>query len=88
MKNYNLPDVIFLLYGGSSADGLGPGVYEGRTADPVLAFKFWEQLVDNPYSTGSVVVITPTHKETISSWKGDLKRWDRYRHTEIDCGEL
>lgn len=50
----------FLLYGGSSADGRGPGRYEGRTDDPEVARAHHEKIRANPYTTGYVQIIDDT----------------------------
>jgi hypothetical protein len=48
----------FLLYGGTSTDGSGPGRYEGRTTDPSVALKHARRIDRSPYSTGHVDIIT------------------------------
>lgn len=53
----------FLLYGGSSVDGAGPGKYEGRTTDKATAFAHSEKCRRNPYSTGYVLVVTDAKVE-------------------------
>lgn len=51
----------YLLYGGSSEDGRGPGVYEGRTTDVKVALAFRKKLDKvGPYSTGYVHAVTDT----------------------------
>lgn len=50
----------YLLYGGTSADGLGWGVYEGRTLDYATAKKHFIKVSKDPYSTGSVTIVTDT----------------------------
>lgn len=47
----------FLLFDGSSADGMGPGQYAGRTDDPDVARAHHEKIRANPYSTGYVEVV-------------------------------
>jgi hypothetical protein len=51
---------IFVLYGGQSVDGSGPGTYEGFTLDRAVAIKHFKGVKANPYSTGFVEVLTPT----------------------------
>lgn len=53
----------FLLFGGSSADGRGPGNYEGRTTDASVALKHFNKVQADPYSTGYVQVITDTESK-------------------------
>lgn len=53
----------YLLYGGESADGMGSGRYVGRTTDPKEAKKHYLECVKNPYSTGSVMIVTDTKIE-------------------------
>lgn len=55
-----MDEVWFLLEGGSSPDGRGPGRYEGRTTKVVDAVKHYKKVKKNPYSTGRVIVITDT----------------------------
>jgi hypothetical protein len=55
-----IEETWFLLYGGESADGLGPGRYETRTTDEEVAKRHLERIRENPYSTGKVMVITDT----------------------------
>lgn len=50
----------FLLYGGTSEDGAGPGVYVGRTTDPKVATNHNRNIKRDPYSTGYVLVVTDT----------------------------
>lgn len=53
-------DRWFLLYGGTSCDGAGPGKYIGRTLDVDEARKHFLKCRKNPYSTGKVEIITDT----------------------------
>lgn len=48
----------FLLYGGTSPDGLGQATYAGRTMNPAFAAKFAADLKTDPHSTGYVEVVT------------------------------
>lgn len=48
----------FLLYGGTSADGAGPGKYVGRTTDPEVARAHHHEVKNDPYSTGYVEIVT------------------------------
>lgn len=50
----------FALYGGTSADGRGYGVYIGRTTDRRVAFQHARACDRDPYSTGYVLAINPT----------------------------
>ncbi|QOC57992.1 hypothetical protein phiK7B1_137 [Pseudomonas phage phiK7B1] len=49
----------FLLYGGSSADGRGPGKYMGRTMDPGNAISFYREHIkkQDGYATGYVQAV-------------------------------
>lgn len=69
-----LPDEIFLLYGGSSADGRGQPEYEGRTADAREAYEHWKRLDADYSSTGEVRRITATEQHTMRG-----SNWARYR---------
>lgn len=62
----------FLLYGGSSEDGLGPGIYIGRTTDEAVARKHAEECSKNPYSTGYVNVVTDDKILRLPNYKGGL----------------
>lgn len=53
----------FLLYDGSSPDGLGANKYVGRTTDKEVAREHFKKCYENPYSTGSVITVTDTHSE-------------------------
>lgn len=55
----------YLLYGGTSVDGFGPGEYVGRTESLEEAIKHNRKCRENPYSTGYVVVIDDTRVEHI-----------------------
>lgn len=48
----------FLLYGGTSEDGMGNGLYIGRTTSVLDAYKHYRNCVENPYSTGYVLIVT------------------------------
>jgi hypothetical protein len=50
----------YLLYDGSSADGMGQGQYVGRTTDEDAANKHADKCRKNPYSTGRVMKVTDT----------------------------
>lgn len=47
----------YLLYGGSSEDGRGPGVYGGRTTSVNVAL-YHAKKIDSPYSTGYIQAVT------------------------------
>lgn len=57
----------YLLYGGESEDGMGPGRYIGRTTDCDVAKSHSQSIKKNPYSTGYVLVVTDT--ETRRMWR-------------------
>ena len=58
----------YLLFGGSSADGRGEGRYAGRTTDVTEARKHYEKCAADPYSTGSVQIVTDTKMERAGPW--------------------
>ena len=62
----------FLLYDGSSADGRGPGRYYGRTTSAKKAKQHFEEVYNDPYSTGYVMIISDK-KEERAGWLTD---WD------------
>ncbi len=61
----------YLLYGGSSEDGRGPGRYEGRTVDHQEALLHFIKVKSSPYSTGRVLVITDD-QEIVASRERDF----------------
>lgn len=48
----------FLLYGGSSDDGGGPGRYETRTTDIEVAREHFRKVKESPYNTGYIKIVT------------------------------
>lgn len=51
----------YLLYGGTSEDGRGNAVYEGRTTDVDVALKHRKKLDKaGSYSTGHIMAVTDT----------------------------
>lgn len=73
----------FLLYGGSSEDGNGPGQYLGRTDNPVRAIEFYrEHIKDNPYSTGYIQACFNGHIERVDEKWLNLERVRRVRKAE------
>lgn len=65
-----MTETWYLLFGGSSPDGRGEGGYVGRTIDKKLAFKHFNRISKDPYSTGYVTVITDTsvHRATLEDF--------------------
>ena len=55
----------YLLYGGQSVDGSGPGVYLGRTCNVFEAGRHYIEINSNPYSTGYIRVVTDTDEEVL-----------------------
>lgn len=53
-----IKETWYMLYGGSSSDGMGQGVYVGRTTDIKVAKRHHEKHRKNPYSTGGVDIVT------------------------------
>lgn len=51
-------EVWYLLYDGSSVDGMGKGSYCGRTTDYLVAKAHHDANHDNPYSLASVKAVT------------------------------
>ena len=72
--NTSCPDTIFVLYGGTSCDGMGPAEYIGPTLDTAAAYKHWIECKNDPYSVGRVVVLTKKFEKTLI-WQND---WDEY----------
>jgi len=60
MEDNNQNDKLYLLYGGSSEDGLGSGEYIGRTTDEGVAFSHFVSIIKDGYSTGTVRIVTAT----------------------------
>lgn len=50
----------YLLYGGSSEDGSGPGHYVGRTLNRQDAYEHLRNVHSSPYNTGYVLIVTDT----------------------------
>jgi hypothetical protein len=61
-------DTWYLLYGGTSEDGSGPGTYMSRTTDKTAARRHYTECRKNPYSVGKVTIITDTKLEQASPW--------------------
>lgn len=53
-----MSETWFLLFDGSSPDGRGFPEYVGRTTDAKAAKKHFTKCHKNPYSTGSVFIVT------------------------------
>jgi len=47
----------FLLFGGSSEDGSGPGKYVGRTTDKQAAIAHHQKCTSDPYNSGYVMIV-------------------------------
>ncbi len=47
----------YLLYGGTSADGLGKGYYVGRTTDMFTAIEHFNKQKNDPFSIGEVQIV-------------------------------
>ena len=48
---------IWLLYGGHSEDGRGPGILLGYTFDYKAAVRHFRKIKADPYSTGKVIEV-------------------------------
>lgn len=74
-----MPDdlkVWFLLYDGSSEDGMGRGEYCGRTTSYLEAKAHHDKHYGNPYSTASVTAITDKAEHRLHcQW--DWDQWAR-----------
>lgn len=72
----------FLLFDGSSPDGLGTPKYKGRTGDPLTAMEHLSKVANDGYSTGEVRAYNHNEEQyyrTIS----DMSRLISFvRHTE------
>lgn len=64
----NEEKTIFLLYGGSSADGRGSGRYIGRTEDKEKAKKHYLKVYNDPYSTGQVKILSKGEETVAGYW--------------------
>jgi hypothetical protein len=62
-------EVWYLLYGGHSVDGMGPGKYVGRTTHEEVALSHHKAMISDPYSTGYVMRVTETEA---SRWRPAL----------------
>jgi hypothetical protein len=57
----------YLLFDGTSVDGMGEGKYTGRTTDKAVARKHFSKCKNNPYSVGKVIVVTDTSYNRVMS---------------------
>lgn len=65
-------DVVwYLLYDGSSSDGIGWPDYVGRTTSVKVAKKHFKKCKSDRYCTGKVLIVTDT-KETKASYESDF----------------
>ena len=69
-----MKDIWFLMYAGTSADGLGTGSYVGRTTNPIEALGELSVIANNPYSTGKIEAISDS-KITIYSSASSIKKF-------------
>lgn len=65
--------LIYILYGGESADGTGSGYFLKATESKEEALKHYKSIKSNPYSTGEVQVLTESSLDTIFSEQTELK---------------
>ena len=67
-----MTDTWYLLFDGTSVDGMGDGTYCGRTTDKSVARKHYDKCKSNPYSIGKVIAITDTtHKRIVFDYEWD-----------------
>jgi hypothetical protein len=67
----------FILYGGTSEDGRGPGEYLGRTTLLYVAKEHLDKCISDPYSTGSVQIVCNTfHRSVVSEGGWNLALQD------------
>ena len=71
-------DVWYLLYDGSSVDGMGKGSYCGRTTNCLVAKAHHDTHHPDPYSLASVKAITDTNEYWVHC-HGNWNQWAR-RH--------
>lgn len=73
-NNTSHPDTVYVLYGGTSVDGAGPGEYKGFTIHKDVAYKhLCEISKDKQYSVGYVLEYTQTGvKKIYPTLTGDL----------------
>lgn len=55
----------YLLYGGTSEDGIGQGEYEGRTRSRGKALEHYWKIKRDTYSVGRVVIYTKTEEKLV-----------------------
>jgi hypothetical protein len=70
-----MTETWYLLFAGTSVDGMGDGNYVGRTTDKSVAKTHWDECRSNPYSVGKVIAVTDTnHKRIIFEYD-----WKNYK---------
>lgn len=83
-RDMNNRETWYLLFGGTSVDGMGQGKYIGRTTDKEVAHRHYQACVDNPYSIGKVIIVTDTDYQQ-AGW---LTNWDDpRRHDDARPGD-
>lgn len=68
-----IPEIFFLLYDGSSADGVGSGEFYKATTLAEVAYDHFLKCKLDPYSTGKVVMVRgdkATQPWKVSEWEG------------------
>jgi isopentenyl phosphate kinase len=73
------PILWFLLYSGSSPDGMGRADYVGRTTDQIYALQHLVHERLSPYNTGDVWVNSEDEEERVSSADELQKMLANYR---------
>ncbi len=58
-------DKWYLLFSGSSCDGMGQPSYAGRTIDKQQADAHYKKVTASSYSTGKVVIVTDDTYKTV-----------------------
>lgn len=72
---------IYMLYDGSSVDGMGRPDYVGRTTSKAKAREFMDCRKGDPYWIGRVKVLTDKFIHAISQYSQDWE-WDIFPESE------
>lgn len=72
-------EIWFLLYDGSSVDGMGRGEYCGRTTSYLEAKAHHDKHHEDPYTTAATKAITDKAEYWLHS-RGEWDSWARKNH--------